>query len=345
MHIIVTTFENSTNTELMLHFRPNSGFIDEAAYDFEFNVILPIFNFDSVTQGNIFGDYKQLGPTIKNPKSEVVHQARYTLQERMINCGMERVLLKRRYRMTLDNADLISKLFYDDEMSTAPNRVVDTRTLEITSYMKKYLASEDWYGRPGSLEHEKSGFDGKFSETCFIDIGYSLALSDEHYPSMANYVEANATVDIVLDLIQSRQGLKSHEIAIISTHEAHLDHIRRELNAIADNALDKNEASNLGEVRLTTVDAAKGKEYPFVILNLVETGNDICASGDKRTIEYAGSSTLSWSKVNSRMAQHCLLLWSGRSLHRRQLEAAPQVVEEHDRQGRDSGGQQDGGSA
>ena len=224
---------------ILREFNPMRLIIDEGSQMKEHTTMALIAKHDSnLEKITIIGDLAQLGTFVPPQSSEFSVQAKLSCMGRLVNSGVPYTSLDTQYRMHPDISRVVSLLFYE-------NRLLNDQSVLFRQDDTKWTA---------------------FAMTAFSirSAKHSLFANTEAGPlyrtvigrSLANPRHACIVNMMLRNLIKA--GAAPNQIAVLCGYKAQLRVLRR-LPAAAG-------------VTLATIDSVQGREYPFVVLDLVTPG-------------------------------------------------------------------------
>ena len=224
---------------ILRRFHPTRMIIDEGSQMMEHTTIALIArhysNLDKIT---IIGDLAQLGTFVPPQPSEFSVQTKLSSMGRLAASGVPITTLVTQYRMHPDISRMVSHLFYQD-------RLLDHESVLFREDDKKWTAfAQDAFGIP-SAKH-----------SLFVSTTPGPVYYTAKGRSLANPRHACLVGLILKKLIKA--GAAANQIAILCGYKAQLRALRRL-------------STTLG-VTLATIDSVRGREYPFVVLDLVTPG-------------------------------------------------------------------------
>lgn len=234
---IIVTAATSMH-KIIRSYRPDHLLLDEGSQMAEHTAVAVIARFfGSLNKVSIFGDIAQIG-VFHASKAEFVQTTAISFMERMIGSGLPYVLLNEQYRMHPHISMMVSTLFYAGKLinhGSVQNRPAD--------------AVWDAFTR-----RRVSACHGQHSIFLHVPPGTM-------YRSTTGYSTVNPShlvaVNYALDFLKE-QGAEAKDIAVFTFYKAQLRLLRKLPEAVG--------------VMMSTVDGAQGKEYPFIILDLVKIG-------------------------------------------------------------------------
>lgn len=206
--------------------------IDEATQATEPSALVPLSK--GSRQVVLIGDHKQLPPTVISRRAEQGGLSR-SLFERLIEMGIEPIMLTRQYRMHPGIAEFPNSQFYDGELTdgvTTSDRTSPTGVLW-----------PDWENPIAFLPVE----------------GGEILSPDE--ASKENQIEASWVVKILIDLIDGGE-IGIEEVGIITPYAG-------QVRAIKDNIPD-----SMSSVEVRTVDGYQGREKEVIIFSCVRSNRE-----------------------------------------------------------------------
>ena len=234
--IIVTA--TTAMARLLRKFRPAILLMDETSQLTEAAAVAVIARFfDRLDKVNLLGDTKQTGP-FDNSKAEFDLTTKQDLMTRLMATGVPKTTLLIQYRMHPHIAACVSRLFYRNQLINDAS--VNHRP-----------ADNIW-----------NAFISRFTPECagrhsvFLSIPPCSMYQPIRGASKINPAHTWMVRQIVANL--RMRGAKDADIGIFTTYAAQLKLHRRMPNA--------------GGISMSTIDGAQGKEFNFVILDLVTPG-------------------------------------------------------------------------
>ncbi len=206
--------------------------IDEATQATEPSTLVPLSK--GSRQVVLIGDHKQLPPTVISRRAEQGGLGR-SLFERLIEMGIEPIMLTRQYRMHPGIAEFPNAQFYDGELVdgvTTSDRPSPTGVLW-----------PDWE-----------------NPIAFLPVEGGEVLSPDE-ASKENQTEASWVVKILIDLIDGGE-IDIEEVGIITPYAG-------QVRAIKDNIPDR-----LSSVEVRTVDGYQGREKEVIIFSCVRSNRE-----------------------------------------------------------------------
>ena len=220
-------------------FHPVRIIIDEDSQMKEHTTVALISkHFNELSKITLIGDLAQLGPFVSPRPSEFSQQTRLSFMGRMIESGVPCTMLNIQYRMHPHIARLVSQLFYN-------NQLVNDQSVVFRQDDTKWLAFT-----------ERMFADCPRQHSIFIDTTAGPLYHTVRGRSLANPRHA-CIVDLMLRKLKDA-GAAPNQIAVLCGYKAQLRVLRR--------------LPSTAGVTLTTIDAAQGHEYRFVLLDLVVPG-------------------------------------------------------------------------
>jgi hypothetical protein len=185
----------------------------------------------------LIGDPQQLPPTVRCPAADAAGLGNSAF-ERLVTNGAVPILLDRQYRSLPAIIAFPSREFYDGRVSTS--RSVLSGGAGIPN-------------RP----HTVSGALGPFA---FIDTGSAPTESRDSLGSCQNIAEAHVVLSLLRVLFEA-QPEAAGRTAILTPYRAQLHALRRLMPT-----------QFRSHVEVTTVDAAQGREFDYVLISCVRAG-------------------------------------------------------------------------
>uniref|UniRef100_A0A8R1DLD3 DNA replication ATP-dependent helicase/nuclease DNA2 n=1 Tax=Caenorhabditis japonica TaxID=281687 RepID=A0A8R1DLD3_CAEJA len=223
--------------------------IDEASMVLE-PLILPVLATSS--KFVLVGDCKQLTPLVVSKKAKL-EGAGVSTMEKLQNAHPKSIVsLTSQYRMNKELAMLSSKMFYQNRLICG-NEAVARSSLDRTG---DYTVTGD------VEEHLSKALSGEISNSCvFLDTQsvsrQEMRCEDAEDGGIINNGEAKVVVELCQRFIEN--GIKPHEIGVITVYRRQVENIRKML---------KNEA-----LEVNTVDSYQGREKRIIIWSLAWTDN------------------------------------------------------------------------
>ena len=236
--VVVVTAANSLHV-ILRGFHPRRMIIDEGSQMKEHTTIALIAkhysNLDKIT---IIGDLAQLGTFVPPQPSEFSVQTKLSCMGRLAASGVPTTTLDTQYCMHPDISRMVSHLFYED-------RLLNDQSVLFREDDKKWTA----------FAREAFGIRSP-QHSLFVSTTPGPVYYTAKGRSLANPRNACIVGKILNNLIKA--GAAPNQIAILCGYKAQLRVLRRL-------------STTLG-VTLATIDSVRGREYPFVVLDLVTPG-------------------------------------------------------------------------
>lgn len=232
--------------------------VDEAAKATTPELLVSIIKAQKIV---LVGDQKQLPPFIDNSLSELLPELAKNPEYRLFDIlfgilpDTHKQLLTTQYRMIGNIGNLISKVFYDGQISTGIDD--EKRQHDIPLYGKNSII---WYNT-SSLKEQ--------SENRMSNGG-----------SYMNITENKIINDILGRLNQLKQA-RSLDIGIITGYRAQKDLIKKSVS--------NSNYENIGKIDINTLDAFQGRENDIIIYSTVRTRRSIGFQKEKERINVAFS--------------------------------------------------------
>lgn len=207
----------------------------------------------------LIGDTAQNGPLALAPSTEVYFQSQYTyvLMERLIDCGMPYVLLRRQYRMCLDIAGPINTLAYRGRLITD-----DSTSYENRPMAKAVRAfNKIRFNRERVLVYLNVRFQSGEGKNSKITDGTQKLLTTG---SRFNTTYIMIGINLAKDLVDA------HPTASIAILTAYSAQVRFYYHALVN--LIRAEGEKYSRVTIETFDGSQGKEYDITITDILILG-------------------------------------------------------------------------
>lgn len=232
---IMVTAATAT-TPILRNYRPIHIIIDEASQLTEYNTVPVLVRFFSRCQKLVLvGDEKQRRPFQLGAKSEFVSSVEQSLMTRLRGTGVPLTKLTTQYRMHKDIALTVSTLFYN---STLVNDASVESRPEYQQWRRFHQRIMPNCGKRHSV---------------FVHVPLSTLYRQKKNQSRMN----PDNLCVIKNLVDGLKAVNATEIAILTPYKGQLRLHRK----IQD-----------PDIKLASVDSAQGKEYDFVILDLVTPG-------------------------------------------------------------------------
>ena len=219
-------------------FRPHWVIVDEASQLTESATVAVISRFaSSLCKVVLLGDPKQRFPFGFEGITEFIRTTTTSLMVRMINTGVPFTMLQEQFRMHPDISSTVSRLFYSGLLRDSPGVLYQNEHTIWRRFHQIYL-------RPCEMRH-----------SIFVHVKTQSLFRTKRTKSLVNPTHL-AVIPAAIDAIK-RAGARDEQIAVLTPYKGQLAMIQ-----------------NLGLPTETviTIDAAQGKEYDFVLLDLVTPG-------------------------------------------------------------------------
>ena len=219
-------------------FRPHWLLIDEASQLTESATVAVISRFfSSLCKLVLLGDPKQRFPFCLAHLSEFIRTTMTSFMVRMISTGVPVTMLREQFRMHPHISDTVSRLFYSGLLRDSPGVLFQNEH------------------RIWQRFHQQSLQECEMRHSIFVHVDTDKLYRTKKWKSLMNPSHL-AIMPGAIDNMR-RAGAREDQIAFKTPHKGQLLMIR-----------------NMGMQNDTslTVDAAQGKEYDFVLLDLVTPG-------------------------------------------------------------------------
>ncbi|KAJ5347866.1 uncharacterized protein N7506_001119 [Penicillium brevicompactum] len=235
-------------TPLMCHgLHPTVVFIDDAGMSKEAD-LLPLITYYFPKAFGLFGDPKQLQPTILSTTAEnpFREQISVSLLSRMISNGCGTFTLDHQHRLTGQIHHFTNRLFYRNEVS---------------SQNAKHLDPLEWASKIKEHNFRKYNVN---SNVVFLNLPRSQETSVKN--SWANRAHVVVGLDIVYDLV-SDHTIPIADIVILVGYDAQ----KREYLAEISRRVDSRREFEWLDIRICVIETFQGNQAPFVIFDLVRS--------------------------------------------------------------------------
>ena len=231
----LTTTGLAKNRALIASLKPKVVFIEEAAETLEAPVAVACM--ESVEHLVLVGDHKQLRPHCSVREFDgFPFNLNISLFERLVNNGVEYVVLNQQRRMNPEIRGLL-KGIYGDVIQDHPSVIRGRPPLSVLGNLTSWFYTHE---HPEERDAEASAF---------------------------NIGEANMIYGLIQFL--SYNGVESRDITVLTFYNGQ----RRKLNKLIHKG-EQFWNDRLREVKLVTVDSYQGEENKYVLLSLVRSNND-----------------------------------------------------------------------
>ena len=219
-------------------FQPHWVIVDEASELTESATVAVISRFaPSLCKVVLLGDPKQRFPFGLDELTEFYRTTTTSLMVRMIKTGVPYTMLQEQFRMHPHISATVSRLFYSGLLRDSPGVLYQNEHTIWRKFHELYL-------RPCEMRH-----------SIFVHVKTKRLFRTKRTKSLVNPTHL-AVIPAAIDAIK-RAGARDEQIAVLTPYKGQLAMIK-----------------NLGLPNETviTIDAAQGKEYDFVLLDLVTPG-------------------------------------------------------------------------
>jgi hypothetical protein len=235
-------------TSLMYHsLHPTLVLIDEAGMTKESD-LLPILTYYFPKAFGLFGDPKQLGPTIISNRNQNVFRAQIavSLLSRMMLNGTKGFFLQHQHRLTGHIHTMINRLFYEGRLETDKSHNMDP---------------DSWVSKVRAFNKERFNVN---KNVVFVNVPDSEEISCSS--SWANRGHILISLDIVFDLI-AKFSLPPSDIVILTGYYGQ----QREYISELSRRNAGNPYFDWLEIKVKVIESFQGNEAPFVIFDLVRS--------------------------------------------------------------------------
>ncbi|CAG7923018.1 unnamed protein product [Penicillium olsonii] len=226
---------------------PTALFIDEAGMSKEAD-LLPLLTYYFPKAIGLFGDPKQLGPTILStwPQNVFHRQLSIPLLSRMVENGIQGFELVYQNRLVGNIHTVINRLFYD---------------MTISNVKKEFVDPEGWEPKVKKFNMEKFSVS---KNLVFLNVPDSQESRTGF--SFANRGHVLVALNLAFDLM-SRLSIPPTDIVILVGYEAQK---RAYLSEISRRA-ERQPEVNWMKIRIHIIETFQGNEAPFAIFDLVRS--------------------------------------------------------------------------
>ncbi|KAF6232323.1 hypothetical protein HO173_009428 [Letharia columbiana] len=234
--IIVTAA--TAMTKMLRVFRPQQFIVGEGSQFTEFVTVAVISRFfDNLRKVLIVGDPCQKKPFVLNQNSEFVDTTETSLMVRLSNSGVPITRLREQFRMNPHIAQPVSSLFYEATLINSPSVLSRPKDRIMQTFHGQTL--QECAKRHSIFVHVKNYVPYRLEKT----------------QSMLNPSRL-AIVHALIDRSRAA-GANDRQIAVLTPYKGQSRLLRTWETA---------------DLTMATIDSAPGKEYDFVILDLVSPG-------------------------------------------------------------------------
>ena len=234
--IIVTAA--SAMVFILRRFRPNIIIMDETSQLTEHAAAAVLSRFfGRLEKVDLIGDTNQTS-AFNNSEAELVNTTKRDIMTRMKETGVPVTTLRVQYRMHPQIAHCVSHLFYDDQLIDDPSVINRPADAVWTAFVQRNIPT---------CVGNHSIFISVPPGTIYVPTGGNSKINPAHLCMAREIIER-----------LRRQGVQDTDIGLFTTYSAQL---RLHL-----------QMANPGGVAMSTIDGAQGKEYTYVILDLVTPG-------------------------------------------------------------------------
>ncbi|KAL0259312.1 hypothetical protein SLS55_005048 [Diplodia seriata] len=243
-HAIVTTPAIASEYKLRDPIEPRVIFVDEAARCSEFD-LWGIFSWYPGATRVFVGDTRQLRP-FSHPENEMYKQAGVSLMRRLGRAGYRTVQLTEQHRFHSDVCDLISPLFYENALTTAPSVAARPENAAFAAWAKSMF--------------------GISTNVLYVNTMESIAVRNS---AGSSYNIANLHVG--MGLVQSLldHGFNPQDIGIICAYQAQWNLYGKALGQLQA----ERQSADIRAIRREKIDGFQGDEVCVEILDLTATSN------------------------------------------------------------------------
>ena len=215
------------------------------------DLLVPIMAFPSLIALFGFGDPRQLPPTLQAASfNEMLNSARISMLANWVDKKNPFNFLNVQYRMNPEIADFPNRQFYDGAMMNHPSTFIDNATRRAA--------------RAISLEFGIKGPNGKGSCVRVVDVPLSCSRIEAGGTSLLNYAHVEAIRDELRLALE--KGVDPKDITVLVWYAGQKGLVGYEIKFVE---LENGEKIHKPCREVSTVDAFKGKESPYVISDLV----------------------------------------------------------------------------
>ena len=287
---ILCTTLNSSGNDILKDNDFDCLIIDEACQSVEPSCIIPLSH--NVKYMILVGDHKQLRPTVFSKESQKNKYER-SLFERLIDNGMQPLILNTQYRMENNISKVISKIFYEDELKddqTTNKKIQENQIYKVISLKKNFYFFDNKQDEESKLKNNGSYYNE-------MDIEFIVRLLSKLLVSLKSIEE---------------EYQYNYKYAIITPYKTQVEKLKE--NEYIQNFLITN------DIKIETVDSFQGQERDIVIFSSVRSNiySEIGFLNDIRRLNVALSRakyacfiignriTLSSSEIWRNLIQCCL---------------------------------------
>ncbi|KAL1627487.1 hypothetical protein SLS54_002412 [Diplodia seriata] len=243
-HAIVTTPAIASEYKFRDPIEPRVIFVDEAARCSEFD-LWGIFSWYPGAIRIFVGDTRQLRP-FSHPENVMYKQAGVSLMRRLGRAGYRTVQLTEQHRFHSDVCDLISPLFYENALTTAPSVAARPENAAFAAWAKSMFRIS--------------------TNVLYVNTMESIAVRNS---AGSSYNIANLHVG--MGLVQSLldHGFNPQDIGIICAYQAQWNLYGKALGQLQA----ERQSADIRAIRREKIDGFQGDEVCVEILDLTATSN------------------------------------------------------------------------
>lgn len=270
--IIFTTLNSSGNEKLKINLLNTVKYdyliVDEACQSTEPALLIPLYL--GVDKLILVGDHKQLPATVFYENSSKVNYNR-SLFERLIDNGVDKIMLNVQYRMHKNIGNVVSELFYNNILKTFDfNNISSDINSNIENSNKIYNKKNLLYNNIIN-EHKNLSIinicNGKENSYNSSYYNFEEIYAIEYFINIIVII-FNITSKSIIDKYNNNNNNKI-SIAIISPYKEQVYYINKSINKIIQNNI--NISNFISKIKVNTVDSFQGQEEDIVLISTVRT--------------------------------------------------------------------------